>query len=43
MTGLLAGVGRVEPGEQLTEQVAQLLLSVGREVRPYRRRVARWR
>jgi hypothetical protein len=28
MAGPLAGVGRVEPGEELTEEVVQLLLSV---------------
>src|SRR6476620_10220402 len=40
MTGLLAGVGRVEPGEELAEEVVELLLAVGRQVSPHRRRVA---
>ena len=43
MAGLLAGVGRVEPGEELAEQVAELLLPVGRQVSPHRRRVGRRR
>src|SRR5215207_5814229 len=42
MTGLLAGVGRVEPGEELTEQFAELLLAVGGKVGPHRRRAVRW-
>jgi hypothetical protein len=29
MADLLAGVGRVEPGEELAEQVVELLLPVG--------------
>src|SRR6476661_4161812 len=32
MDGLLAGVGRVEPGEELAEELVELLLSVGRQV-----------
>ena len=43
MAGLLAGVGRVEPGEELAEQVVELLLPVGRQMGPHRRRVGRRR
>jgi hypothetical protein len=41
MTGLLAGVGRVEPCEELTEQFAELLLSIGGQMRPDGWRVVR--
>jgi len=41
MADLLAGVGRVESGEQLAEEFVELLLSVGRQVSPHRRRVGR--
>ncbi len=41
MAGLLAASGRVEPGEELAEEVVELRPPVGREVRPHRRRVAR--
>ena len=37
MTDLLAGVGRVESGEQLAEQVGQLLPPIARQVRPHQR------
>jgi hypothetical protein len=30
MAALLAGDGRVEPGEELAEEIVELLLSVGR-------------
>lgn len=43
MADLLAGVGRVESGEELTEKVAQLLRPVGGEVRPHRRPIVRRR
>jgi hypothetical protein len=43
MTVLLAGVGRVKAREQLTEQFAELLLSIGRQMGPHRRRVVRQR
>ena len=36
MAGLLATSGRVEPCEELTEEFVELLLSVGRQVSPYR-------
>ena len=36
MAGLLAARGRVEPGEELAEQVAELPLPVGREAGPDR-------
>ena len=36
---LLADVGRVESGEKLAEELVELLLSVGRQMRPHRRRV----
>jgi len=41
MADLLAGVGLVESGEELTEEFVELLLSVGRQVGPHRRRVVR--
>jgi len=41
MTAPLADVGLVEPCEQLTEQLVELLLSIGGQTRPYRRRVVR--
>src|SRR5262245_18780619 len=37
MADLLAGVGGVESGEELAEEFVELLLSVGRQVRPHRR------
>jgi hypothetical protein len=44
MADLLAGVGRVESGEQLAEEFVELVLSLGRQMRPHRRRVGqRWR
>ena len=36
MAGLLAARGRVEPGEELAEQVAELPLPVGRQAGPDR-------
>jgi len=41
MADLLAGAGRVQPGEELAEELVELLLSVGRQMRPHRRRVGR--
>jgi hypothetical protein len=41
MADLLAGVGRVESGEELAEEVVELLLSVRWQVSPHRRRVVR--
>jgi hypothetical protein len=41
MADLRAGVGRVESGEELPEEFVELLLSVGRQVCPHRRRVDR--
>jgi hypothetical protein len=41
MAGLLAASGRVEPGEELAEQVVELLLAVGRQMRPHRWRLVR--
>ena len=38
MAGLLAARGRLEPGEELTEQVAELPLPVGGEPGPDGRR-----
>jgi hypothetical protein len=43
MADLLADVGRVESGEQLAEELVKLLLSVGRQLSPHRRRIdQRW-
>ena len=41
MTDLPARVGRVESGEELAEEFVELLLSVGRQMSPHRRRVGR--
>jgi len=41
MADLLADVGRVQSGEELAEEFVELLLSVGRQVGPHRRRVGR--
>src|SRR5262249_41988879 len=38
---LLADVGRVQSGEELAEEFLELLLSVGRQMSPHRRRVGR--
>jgi hypothetical protein len=43
MADLLADVGRVESSEQLAEEFVKLLLSVGRQLSPHRRRIGqRW-
>src|SRR5690242_20954150 len=43
MAGLPADVGRVESGEELAEEFVELLLPVGRQMSPHRRRVGqRW-
>jgi hypothetical protein len=39
MADLLATSHRVESGEKLAEEFVELLLPVGREMRPYRRRI----
>jgi hypothetical protein len=41
MADLLADVGRVESGEKLAKELVELLLSVGRQMRPHRRWVER--
>jgi len=39
MADLLAASGRVKSGEELAEEFVELLLPVGRKMRPHRRRV----
>jgi hypothetical protein len=41
MADLRAGVGRVKSGEELAEEFVELLLPVGRQMSPHRRRVGR--